>query len=136
LRFTHDLDNKSRTVLDNGTVSENGTRITKIELMYDNGTLRSSVFDNATYDNASTNYRIVTTAFLANGGDLYPLTNLGNASRIDLDNGSYSSAGGSSFSGHGKEQDALAEYFKAYHDNVTVAVTADSLDNYTRITAQ
>jgi 2',3'-cyclic-nucleotide 2'-phosphodiesterase (5'-nucleotidase family) len=136
LRFTHDLDNKSRTVLDNGTVSENGTRITKIQLMYDNGTLRSSVFDNGTYDNESTNYRIVTTAFLANGGDLYPLTNLGNASRIDLDNGSYSSAGGSSFSGHGKEQDALAEYFKAYHDNETVAVTADSLDNYTRITAQ
>ena len=136
LRFSHDLDNKSRTVLDNGTVSENGTRITKIELMYDNGTLRSSVFANGTYDNASTNYRIVTTAFLANGGDLYPLTALGNASRIDLDNGSYTSAGGSSFSGHGKEQDALAEYFKAYHANETAAVTEDSLDNYTRITAE
>ena len=136
LRFSHDLDNKSRTVLDNGTVSESGTRITKIELMYDNGTLRSSVFDNGTYDNASTNYRIVTTAFLANGGDLYPLTSLGNASRIDLDNGSYTSAGGSSFSGHGTEQDALAEYFKVYHANETVAVTEDSLDNYTRITAE
>ena len=135
LRFTHDLDNNSRT--DNGTaVTDNGSRITKIELMYDNGTLRSSVFDNGTYDNASTNYRIVTTAFLANGGDLYPLTSLGNASRIDLDNGSYTSAGGSSFSGHGTEQDALAEYFKAYHANETVAVTEDSLDNYTRITAE
>ena len=104
--------------------------------MHDNGTLRSSVFDNGTYDNASTNYRIVTTAFLANGGDLYPLTALGNASRIDLDNGSYTSAGNSSFSGHGTEQDALAEYFKVYHANETVAVTEDSLDNYTRITAE
>ena len=72
----------------------------------------------------------------SNGGDLYPLTALGNASRIDLDNGSYTSDNASSFSGHGTEQDALAEYFKAYHPNATVAVTADSLDNYTRITAQ
>ena len=84
----------------------------------------------------STNKRVVTTAFFTNGGDLYPSTALGNASRIDLDNGSYTSAGGSSFSGHGKEQDALAECFKAYHANETAAVTEDSLDNYTRITAE
>ena len=64
------------------------------------------------------------------------LNNLDNASRIDLDNGSYSSDNGSSFSGVGTEQDALAEYFKAFHDNETVGVTADSLDNYTRITAE
>ncbi len=137
LRFNYNLDNQSRTVLDNGTVTNNGSRITKIELMYDNGTLRNTLFDNGSLSVAGgTNYRIVTTTFLANGGDLYPLNSLDNASRIDLDNGSYSSDNGSSFSGVGTEQDALAEYFKAYHANETVAVTEDSLDNYTRITAE
>jgi 2',3'-cyclic-nucleotide 2'-phosphodiesterase (5'-nucleotidase family) len=132
LRFSYDLsDTTAKT--DNG--SDNGSRVTTIELMYDNGTRRAYVYDNATFDNASATYRIVTTKYLADGGDLFPLTALDNASRIDLDNGSYAvGVNNSSFRDNGTEQEAFAEYLQAFHDNTTTAITADSFDNYTRIT--
>ena len=64
-------------------------------------------------------YRMVTLAFLANGGDGYPFAALQKPARVDL-------LSGSGFSAPGSEQKALADFLADTHPRATPYAEADA----------
>ena len=68
---------------------------------------------------AGTVYRLVTLAFLAQGGDGYPVGGLAAPQRVDLQ-------GGSGFGARGTEQTALAEHLRQHHPRERPYAEADT----------
>lgn len=113
-----------------------GSRILSLAVLNSDGSINDSVVSGGDLQgNPDRTFRLVTLNFLANGGDDYPYSALGNPDRRNLyegkgfgeetdfpdENLSNDPGKNNSFSGTGREQDALAEYLMEFHPTVNQA---------------
>lgn len=103
-----------------------GDRVRNASIVDSAGALVVSLVDDGVTNASAGNIRLVTLGFLAGGGDMYPLTTLAAANRVDLDEAGLA-AGSATFAPPGTEQDALAEYLLVTHASAAAAFTSAEL---------
>ena len=122
---------------------EPGARIQTLEVLNEDGSVLDTVVSGGAFQgDPSRTFRLVTLNFLANGGDDYPFTELSEPNRrnmyegtgygeeTDYDDEVLTNDPGmnSDFSYTGGEQDALAEYLKAFHPTKDRAFAVEETD--------
>ncbi|MCX7933583.1 MAG: choice-of-anchor I family protein [Rhodovarius sp.] len=105
------------------SVATPGSRIVNAAILNEDGSVRDVLVQNgALVGDPNRPIKMVTLNFLANGGDSYPFPALAlPGSRVDLLNSADLPAGQATFAARGSEQDALAEYLRAFHTDAARA---------------
>lgn len=124
ISYSFDATRQSQTLDVNGNVTREGQRIVSAAIIDENGFLIDTLVQNGqVVGDANRAIRVVTLDFLATGtaaapglgGDNYPFPAYGE-NRVNLrDAAALSLPDTETFAAKGSEQDALAEYLKAFH---------------------
>ncbi|WP_244475643.1 ExeM/NucH family extracellular endonuclease [Methylobacterium sp. Leaf466] len=140
--FAFDATRQSQTLDVNGTVTREGQRILSAAIIDEDGYILDTLVENGqVVGDADREIRVVTLDFLATGsatapglgGDNYPFPAFG-ANRVNLREATPASLPDTeTFAAQGSEQDALAEYLKAFHQETPFAIADTGPSADTRI---
>ncbi|WP_434384611.1 bifunctional metallophosphatase/5'-nucleotidase [Melittangium boletus] len=108
LRFEYDASKTGQVTGNDGKVTTAGQRVRKVVVTKADGTEDVVVDNGAVVGTASRTFRMVTSTFLAGGGDGYPFNAYTTLNRVELTDGSPAS-----FTSKGREQNVFSSYMAA-----------------------